>query len=101
MRVVTWNVRRFRSAEGKCTVDAIAQALAKLNPRPDVIGLNEVDAKHSPDALHVIAEKLGNHGKARERERAVNERRGDEEERGEERREEERRVEEMKCEEMR
>jgi endonuclease/exonuclease/phosphatase family metal-dependent hydrolase len=57
LRVVTYNVRRFKASDGSSSVDKIAKALSAL--QPSVVALNEVDAKLRPDAVASLAEQLG------------------------------------------
>mmetsp|Transcript_80364 Transcript_80364/g.152789 ORF Transcript_80364/g.152789 Transcript_80364/m.152789 type:complete len:342 (-) Transcript_80364:81-1106(-) len=56
LRVVTYNVRRFNK-NGISTVNAIADALAEL--QPTVVALNEVDTSLRPEGLASVAERLG------------------------------------------
>lgn len=58
LRVLCYNVRRFKGAEGESTVAAIGNALAELSPT--VVALNEVDIRTRPEALSTVAERLGN-----------------------------------------
>jgi len=57
LKIVTYNVRRFTSADKQSTVSAIGDALAALEPT--VVTLNEVDVRLRPEALTAIAERLG------------------------------------------
>jgi endonuclease/exonuclease/phosphatase (EEP) superfamily protein YafD len=57
LRVVTYNVRRFKASDGSSSVDKIAKALSAL--QPSVVALNEVDAKLRPDAVANLAGQLG------------------------------------------
>eukprot|EP00927_Polykrikos_kofoidii_P034106 TRINITY_DN28937_c0_g1_i1.p1 TRINITY_DN28937_c0_g1~~TRINITY_DN28937_c0_g1_i1.p1 ORF type:complete len:388 (+),score=58.52 TRINITY_DN28937_c0_g1_i1:98-1261(+) len=58
VRVVTYNVRRFKSGDGSSSVDAVADALVSL--KPQIVVLNEVDVKSRPEALSMLANRLGN-----------------------------------------
>lgn len=57
MRVVTYNVRRFKSNDGMSTAPAIGDALASL--QPSLVALNEVDTRLRPEGLATVAERLG------------------------------------------
>lgn len=57
LRVITYNVRRFTREDGSSSAAAIGDALASL--QPSVVALNEVDTKSQPEALSLVAEKLG------------------------------------------
>jgi len=57
IRVVTYNVRRFKSSDGTSTVPAIGDALAGL--QPTLVALNEVDMRIRPESLTSVAERLG------------------------------------------
>lgn len=57
LRVATYNVRRFKGADGQSSVSAIADTLARL--QPTVVALNEVDIGLRPEALESLAQKLG------------------------------------------
>eukprot|EP00928_Gymnodinium_smaydae_P090015 TRINITY_DN73880_c0_g1_i1.p1 TRINITY_DN73880_c0_g1~~TRINITY_DN73880_c0_g1_i1.p1 ORF type:complete len:360 (+),score=83.86 TRINITY_DN73880_c0_g1_i1:50-1081(+) len=57
LRVLTFNVRRFKSADGGCSADAVGRALSAL--KPGLVALNEVDVHLRPDALSQVAEHLG------------------------------------------
>lgn len=57
LRVLTYNVRRFKGREGESTVAAIGDALAALAPA--VVALNEVDLQQQPQALETVAARLG------------------------------------------
>lgn len=57
IRVVTYNVRRFKSTDGSNTVSAIGDALAPL--QPTLVALNEVDTRLRPEALNTLADRLG------------------------------------------
>mmetsp|Transcript_17769 Transcript_17769/g.23258 ORF Transcript_17769/g.23258 Transcript_17769/m.23258 type:complete len:312 (+) Transcript_17769:92-1027(+) len=61
LRVCSFNVRRFRdpATKGVCTAEKISLTLARLNPVPAIVCLNEVDIRNSPDALERIAGVLG------------------------------------------
>jgi hypothetical protein len=60
-----YNVRRFISAEGTCTVDALADSLAALSPPPSILCLNEVDIVHRTDCLRRVSAILGKYSAAR------------------------------------
>jgi len=57
LRVISYNVRRFKGADGECTAAAIGDALAPLAPA--LVALNEVDIRTRPEALKTLAERLG------------------------------------------
>jgi len=59
LRFVTYNVHRFVSPKTNVsTLRGITEALTSLNPRPDVIALNEVSVQDHPDALPSLAASL-------------------------------------------
>jgi len=57
MRLITYNTRRLRAPDGRCSATAVGDALASL--QPTLVALNEVDLKLCPTALTSIAERLG------------------------------------------
>lgn len=57
LRILTYNIRRFKGQNGESSVAAVAEALAGL--RPSVVALNEVDVQLEPNALELLRERLG------------------------------------------
>lgn len=54
---MSYNVKQFVGSTGECTIEAIGQSLAKLNPT--VVCLNEVDLNRWPDTLERFGRALG------------------------------------------
>jgi len=57
IRVVSYNVRRFKAPDGSDTSGAIAEMMAGLEP--SIVALNEVDIALRPEALGLLSSRLG------------------------------------------
>lgn len=57
LRILTYNIRRFKGKNGESSAAAIGEALANL--RPSLVALNEVDLQSEPEALEVLSSRLG------------------------------------------